>query len=298
MMAPGASTIEIATRRWAEILADQPDLAPAVALQRSLLDGVVGLREALAADWSPSLSDAHVEQKLRRGLPALRGEAVPLPATRVAPALAEFCDQLAAGGAGQAATHIREVLDSGRLQASALVAASLGRDQRGVRFTAVELDLSADLLWLIGELAAGPVAHALQQRLFQSGPPMEARLAAAGWDHGYCPICGSWPALAAIVNRERTLLCSLCGAGWQPAVYRCVYCGEDGDRFKTAAPDIERIGRRLEVCGSCGGYLKSLDLPEAPGFPLAAVEDLATTDLDRLAMEQGYGRPPMNEMPL
>jgi FdhE protein len=226
-------------------------------------------------------------------VPALRGEVVPLPPSGIGECLLEVCDELAAGGAGQAATHIRDVLATGRLRPASLLAASLDRDQRGVRLTAVELDLSADLLWLVGELAAGPVAHALGRQLYEPA----GQLAETEWPHGYCPVCGSWPALAAIVRQERTLVCSLCGTGWQPSNYCCVYCRSDGEGFKTAAPDIEQIGRRLEICGSCGGYLKSLDLAAVPEFPLAAVEDLATADLDRLAMEQGFVRPPMVDIP-
>jgi len=77
--------------------------------------------------------------------------------------------------------------------------------------------------------------------------------------------------------------------------YACIYCGESGEKFVTAAPNEERKDRRLEVCSTCGGYLKTVDLPELSPFPLLSISDIETTDLDVAAMEHGYGRPALKE---
>ena len=63
----------------------------------------------------------------------------------------------------------------------------------------------------------------------------------------------------------------------------------------TAAPDEERKDRRLEVCSSCGGYLKTIDIAALSPFPLLAIADIETMDLDVAAMEHGYARPPLKE---
>jgi formate dehydrogenase maturation protein FdhE len=63
----------------------------------------------------------------------------------------------------------------------------------------------------------------------------------------------------------------------------------------TAAPDTERKDRRVEVCGSCGGYLKAVDVPALSPFPLLAISDLETMDLDAAAMEHGYARPTLRD---
>ena len=55
------------------------------------------------------------------------------------------------------------------------------------------------------------------------------------------------------------------------------------------------MDRRLEVCGACGGYLKTVDVPELSPFPLLAIADMETMDLDLAAMEHGYARPPLEE---
>ena len=63
----------------------------------------------------------------------------------------------------------------------------------------------------------------------------------------------------------------------------------------TAAPDDEHKDRRLEVCGTCGSYLKTIDVPALTPFPLLAIADLETMDLDMAAMEKGYNRPALKD---
>src|SRR5205823_6957040 len=141
---------------------------------------------------------------------------------------------------------------------------------------ATHLGLAPDLAWLVAELAVGPVAHTLQRTLFATpaaaGAPGESagRLAEAlaAWNRGYCPACGSWPALAEVVDGHRALRCAFCSGAWEISTYACIYCGEAGEPFVTAAPDSERKDRRIEVCSACGGYLKTADLPELSPYPL------------------------------
>lgn len=283
-----------AEARWAEIAAAHPDLKPAVDLQRVLVTRMIAvLREVESAGpEGVTISPSYVATKLARGVPALRGEEVPLPLAPLGGLLREYCDHLARGGAGAAAEHIREALDEGRINEESWLAASLARNQRAIRSAGGHFNLSADLLWLVGELALGPFAYVLQRAIVGEA---DAR-ALAAWDRGYCPVCGSWPALAEVCGGARRLRCSFCAASWEPGSWRCVYCGEDGERFVTAAPDLERPGRRLELCGSCQGYLKAIDLPSPTPFPLLALDDLATMDLDRAASERGFGRPPLPEI--
>ena len=102
--------------------------------------------------------------------------------------------------------------------------------------------------------------------------------------------------MAEVVGGHRTLRCSFCAAAWELTSYGCVYCGESGKPFVTAAPDQSRIGRRLELCGTCHAYLKTVDLAELSPFPLLSIADLETMDLDLAAMEHGYTRPPLKDI--
>ena len=289
--------LESAQRRWQIIREARPDLEPALALQRELLTRVIDLAAALARGHLPRLSlpPKYLAAKLVRGVPALAGEPIPLPVPVLTPTLFELCDALAAGGAGEAATHIREAMDSGRLEAASLLTASLHRDQAALRTGAVHRGLSPDLMWLVAELAVSPFAHALQRMLFGSLGAGGLQDALDGWNGGYCPACGSWPAAGEVVGGHRTLRCSFCSCAWELRTYACIYCGESGEGFVTAAPDAERKDRRIEICASCGGYLKTIDVPELSPFPLLSISDIETTDLDVAAMEHGYARPALRD---
>ncbi|MGE5244402.1 MAG: formate dehydrogenase accessory protein FdhE [Betaproteobacteria bacterium] len=287
-----------ARARWDAVGAARPDLAPAIELQRRLLTLVIDLTDEIRRGRVPRLSlpPKYVAAKLARGIPAFAGEPIPLPVASLTRPLLQVCDELAAGGAREPAEHVRAAIDGGSIDPGALLAASLARDQHAIRSGSVHRGLAPDLVWLVAELVVSPFAHALQQSLFgpaDAGSPLGDALAA--WSHGYCAACGSWPALAEVVNGRRLLRCSFCATAWELPTYACVYCGEAGEPFVTAAPNQERADRRVEVCGSCSGYLKAVEVPEPSSFPLLAIADLETMDLDVAAMEHGYARPPLKE---
>jgi FdhE protein len=284
--------LEIAESRWADLHTRRPDLAPAIALQRELVGLVVDLTDTVEQARPPRLSlpPKYVAAKLSRGVPILAGEPIPVPTAVLKPTLLALCDALARGGAGDPAEHIRSLIANGRLEAGSLFAASIARDQKSIRNGATYRGLSPDLLWLVGELAVSPFVHVLIQTVTGSGDTtLDAAL--GGWDRGYCPACGSWPALAEVAESHRVLRCSFCATAWEMNRYACVYCDEAGEAFVTAAPDPERLDRRLELCNSCGGYLKTVDVAALSPFPLLAIADMETMDLDLAAMERNYRRP-------
>jgi FdhE protein len=284
---------ESAENRWQAIAGARPDLTPALTLQRELLEAVLDAGERLDAGRLPKLSlpPKYLAAKLARGVPAFAGEPIPVPVPVLAPAALRLAEALARGGAGEAADHIRETLASGRIEPASLLAASLQRDQAALRVGAAHRGLSPDLLWLVAELAVSPFVHALQRLLFDRAAAPELLGALTAWNHGYCPACGSWPAVAEVVGGHRTLRCSFCAAAWELTTYACIYCRESGEKFVTAAPNEERKDRRVEVCNACGGYLKTIDLADLSPFPLLSISDIETTDLDVAAMEHGYARP-------
>lgn len=292
-----ADLLETAERRWAAIRAARPDLEPALDLQRQLLTLVLTLDDTLDRSPMPKLSlpAKYLAAKLGRGVPAFAAEPIPIPIPAMTPVLLQLCEALAAGGAGDAATHIRESIATGQMDAGSLFGASLTRNQAAIRSGAAHRGLAPDLVWLVGELAVSPFVHRLQRVLFEQATEETLRSALRDWDHGYCPACGSWPALAEVVGGHRTLRCSFCSCAWERKRYACIYCNEVGAKFVTAAPNEERKDRRLEVCSNCGGYLKTVDLPELSPFPLLSISDIETTDLDLAAMEHHYGRPPLKE---
>ena len=171
--------------------------------------------------------------------------------------------------------------------------ASAPQPKRGERQRASAEDshpfdaLSVDLSSAEGRGAAGEFPRAADNAVTSLGAALTR------WNRGYCPACGSWPALAEVVGGRRVLRCSFCAVAWELATYACIYCEEDADPFVTAAADEERRDRRIELCSRCSGYLKTVDVPALSPFPLLAIADLETMDLDLVAIERGYTRPPL-----
>lgn len=292
------SRLAAAASRWQAILAARPELAPAVALQQQLITLVVDLTETVQRARLPRLSlpPRYLAAKLARGVPAFATEPIPLPVPVMMPALLSLCDELARGGAGEAAEHIKASIVETQMDAASLLVASFSRDQQAIRTGATHRGLSPDLVWLIAELAVSPYMHVLQSVLLSPAGGEPALAAAlADWSHGYCAACGSWPALAEIHESHRVLRCSFCARPWELKTFSCVYCGTSGERFVIFAGSPDRPDRRIEICGGCGGYLKTVDVAELSPFPLLAIADLETMDLDMMAMEKGYRRPGLRD---
>lgn len=293
----GPDPLAAAEDRWTALVEARPDLEPAVALQRRLIAVVLDLSPAVGDGRLPRLSlpAKYLAAKLGRGVPVLAGEPIPLPVSMLAPSLRRLCDALEMGGAGAAAAHIRSAIESGSLETGSLLAASLSRDEDAIRQGAIHRGLAPDLVWLVAELAVSPIAHALQQSLFAGVGPGPLGDALDQWTHGYCPACGSWPALAEVTDGHRVLRCSFCAAAWELNTHACIYCGESGEAFVTASTEQDRNephkGRRLELCDRCAGYLKTVEVARLSRFPLLTIADLETMDLDAAAMERGHARP-------
>jgi FdhE protein len=277
----------LSSGRWDDLRSARPDLAPAVDLQQNLLGIVIATADALKGKLPRlSLPAKYLAAKLARGVPILVGEPIPVPVHLLKSTFLKLCEALAAGGAGEAADHIKQSVESGQMEAGSLLTASLSRNQDAIRTGAVHRGLAPDLVWLLAELATSPFAHALQTTLLPGD---------TNWNHGYCAACGSWPAMMEVVEGHRILRCSFCASAWERNEYSCTYCVDSSEKFVTAAPDQERIQRRLELCAACQGYLKTIDVASLSPFPLLAIYDMETMDLDLAAMEHGYSRPPLRE---
>lgn len=285
---------QLALTKWAEIGANLPDLEPALALQKVMLRLLIDARRQLDGSKAdlPDMTSGGILEKWSRGLPALRHETVPIPGALVA-GLPALCDALAQGGAGESAAHIRDALASGEIDGGSLLRVSLARSRKAIHTSSLHHGFSPDLMWVIGELGSSPLAHYCQTRFMD---PPEVRAAIGEWNRGYCPSCGSWPAFIEALEDAHVLRCSYCAAAWELTSHRCAYCANDDSRFVAAAPDVARPGRRVDLCGACGSYTKVVAAASLTPFPLIAIEDLATMDLDQGAMRRGYYRPDLFDL--
>lgn len=286
------SRLADADARWDRIRQRQPELEQTVKLQRELIRVTIDTAEVIGRGRLPRLSlpPRYVAAKLLRGVPAIAREPIPVPVSALQPALSELCQELVRGGAGDAPNQIRSAIAEGLIDAASLLTASLSRNQQAIRACAIHQGWAPDLLWLVAELAVSPYANHLQRVLLGSDTSPELTAALDAWPHGYCPACGSWPAMAEVVSGRRLLRCSFCALAWDLTASGCVQCGEKVNVAVDEADEGSR-GRALELCDACRTYLKSLDVARPSPFPLVAVSDLDTMDLDVAAMERGYGRP-------
>ena len=290
--------LEQANRRWRSAVGRHPDLAPAVELQRRVISRQLDLGEALdqGAPIRTELAVDRATEMLRFATPLLLDEAVAIDLD-LTPFVVGFCDDLAHGEAGGSARRLAELLSQGAIDVNSLVAASIGRQQVAIRTKANHVGVSADLLWLVAELAAGSLANRAQRDLLSRMGDDGMNEALSAWRLGCCPACGSWPAFVEHAGGDDVAVhrCSFCGCAWSPPRCGCAYCDDAPDPLMTAVVDDSQSGRRVDLCRNCAGYLKHVDLDGPTPFELLAVEDLCSSDLDIAAAEKGYRRPAMRD---
>jgi hypothetical protein len=117
------------------------------------------------------------------------------------------------------------------------------------------------------------------------------------WQENYCPLCGSYPDMAEIVDKlegKRYLHCSLCEHRWMYVRISCTVCSNNDMQsigYFIASESEERY--RIDYCDKCKGYIKTLRIPklyDSSSFDVV-IENLMTAYLDSAAMEKGYFRP-------
>lgn len=238
--------------------------------------------EEVEAGWPLSLmppSDAPVPNA-----PLMAGARIAVPAAAVERYFAQLC--AASGAYREGPLWTLASLRRSAQCATAVLAAAVNADEARLRGMAEEAHADAEALRAVGALLAMPLLHACRT-------PRESA-ARPHWDHGYCPVCASWPAYAETrgVERSRYLRCAACGSGWATQPLRCAYCGTaDHDALGMLVPEARDAQLAIEVCRRCNGYVKvrTTLLGSAPRAVL--LEDLATVDLDIAAAGRGYRRP-------
>lgn len=148
------------------------------------------------------------------------------------------------------------------------------------------LDLKADILSFLTENALRPIFEAYARKL-------EGHVDQEHWWRAYCPICGSEPVMAELVDKEkkRFLICSCCGYAWRFKRTQCPFCeNEERRQFKFFFGDKEQKACRVETCQKCKKYIKTVDTEELDGEFIPIVEDVGTLYLDVIARKEGYSR--------
>ena len=106
-----------------------------------------------------------------------------------------------------------------------------------------------------------------------------------------CPHCG-FPILCSIaleegMGRRRAAVCSICSSEWPVPRLGCLRCGEQRASKLPVFSFDAWTHVRVEVCESCGGYLKSIDMTE-DASALSVPDDVGSSAVNIWAFEKGY----------
>ncbi|UCD86958.1 MAG: formate dehydrogenase accessory protein FdhE [Desulfobacterales bacterium] len=153
----------------------------------------------------------------------------------------------------EASNKLAEALDRGMLEV-ALFSKILSEDETDLEKAAQELKIDKKILAFFVYSSIRPslclCAEQLATYLDNDGP----------WKRGYCPICGSPPALSILRDDgERSLVCSFCGHEWHAQRIFCPFCENKDYKTLHYFFSEEEKGYRVDVCDACKKYLKTVD---------------------------------------
>jgi FdhE protein len=264
----------------------------------AIADGVQDLKRA-HPEWAPWL--AVIEEVLREIADPKWDQMVPPGARRQqskVPLLAEatlypekraldrMFQQLLriAGRSATAKMATLQAVPCEELDVLALFRAALNHDSSRIKELASLVGADAEAFHAVAALLPMPFLHACNRRWKRP----------ESWVEGYCPICGAWPAFAEVrgIERSRYLRCGGCGSEWQAHCLFCPYCGMT-DHKELASLVPEQSGSRsvIDACNRCMGYLKAFTTLQGSPPAKILLDDLASVELDCVAVERGYKRP-------
>lgn len=178
---------------------------------------------------------------------------------------------------------LSDALNGATIECRPLFEAILARDRKTIDELALALSVPSPLVEYVFEI---PLKRALEQSAESLGAGE-----VAGWQEGYCPVCGSRAGMAELVGEEgkRHLSCSACGFLWQFKRLQCPFCGNDSPEqlsYFTAGDGPTRV----DACKACSRYIKTRDSRKGNAEVPLDVEDLLTLHLDLLAAKEGFER--------
>jgi len=279
-------------RRMRALLTARPDLEPALALQAEIL------RETLAEARPPDLRlrDPPLTEALRKlnaGVPLLDKEPLSLDVHYAADLFERLLNVVvrrADAEASAMADPLVAAANEGRLDPEQLFTEAFLRHHDHVAAMAAAAGIQADFLFSLASVSVAPLARACAARLAPVVDQLDDQVA---WRRGYCPVCGGPPLLGELRGVELRLFlrCAACGLAWPSRRLFCPVCESD-NHHALHTLKVEGDQRfSAQLCDGCGAYLKIGNAFEPPPAELLALDDLASADLDVVAVERGYARP-------
>ncbi|MCE5261919.1 MAG: formate dehydrogenase accessory protein FdhE [Deltaproteobacteria bacterium] len=119
---------------------------------------------------------------------------------------------------------------------------------------------------------------------------VKALFDASGWDKGYCPCCGAFPAVAIIQEKipQRWLHCSQCGHDWRFSRVICPCCSHENQQ---EMPYFFVEGKEQEtafICKKCNRYLITINHLSDIETHDPEIWAMGMTHLDLLMQQKGF----------
>ena len=119
------------------------------------------------------------------------------------------------------------------------------------------------------------------------------------WPHGHCPMCGSFPTVAAITGEQEEcwLQCAVCAHEWHFRSQTCPRCENNNQGLFEHVFDPDNPAKdaeRVTICKLCNTYILTTDLRGQRDPVNMDVTALGMTELDIQAREKGYS--PQSEL--
>ncbi len=132
--------------------------------------------------------------------------------------------------------------------------------------------------------------HCLRPSLCSCAAQLAAHLEPSpSGEQGYCPVCGSLPAIAWLEGEgQRYLFCSFCWQKWPLNRVLCPFCGSRDQQGLLYFYSDEEKEYRVDACESCRNYIKTVDTRVLTRRAYPPLEQVASLHLDLKAAEAGY----------
>jgi FdhE protein len=135
-------------------------------------------------------------------------------------------------------------------------------------------------------ILASAARIALEFRSAEAAPVLRE----AGWEKGYCPLCGSPAGIARIHDKvtQRWLHCLRCGWDWRFERVRCPHCDHESPEEMNYIFLDGKTHESAFTCEACKRYIVTLYRISDLGSPDLDVAALSLVHLDLVLQEKGY----------
>jgi len=275
-----AEAAERIRRSLERIKKDLPSVANVVDAFSDFLVESARLKAEISGSIEPEKIDL---ERIARGVPLLEKEAFNVSAEELKTAAGCLVPFLAQGlpKVENALLAVKEAIVKGAVDPAAAVGNLLAGRHDEIEEQARSAKVDPDML----EFALAWLVKPFVEKRADS---LKSRVGDLQWFKGYCPICGSWPSLSLLREKEghRFLRCSFCAHEWRFMRTKCPFCENDDQKSLESLYSEDRPAEHALVCHACKKYVLGLDLRERDDV-VVETASIGLIYLDILAQEHG-----------